>query len=347
MKKPWYKNWWGILLIVLFLWPFFLTYWVWKKKWNIKVRAGLIAAFWLFVLVILASSGSKSGQQSLQEGYKAGKEIVSNSTPTSIPTGKGAAKQISDCPTKTTGTYKVVKCVVLLDATNKQYNDLEVIINPLLRSQEDKVRTLANTIKTNECPKDCLLNIWDDVDSANLAFTYDLLSEADQEKWKQDHAPFFAPGGGLEKHFIATFDTDGNKFDYMVEPPAPTPRKFVYELEKPYFVDDEKWQTIIVPNDSTIEELTNLAKDIHKNNPEVYYNIFDNKDEFIAYQKWAISKNDQSVYFPDKWVKEHSIGMINKMLTTNRGINNRLLWQLYPTPSDFWGNSVPEAADLE
>lgn len=83
MNKPWYKKWWGIILIILFLWPFFLTYWIWKRNWNIKVRVGLITAFWLFGLIVLAASSSKSGQQSLQEGYKAGKEVGSNvSTPT-------------------------------------------------------------------------------------------------------------------------------------------------------------------------------------------------------------------------------------------------------------------------
>lgn len=133
-----------------------------------------------------------------------------------------------------------------------------------------------------------------------------------------------------------------SKSPVITKKPTSTPRKITFELMKPYLDGDEKWQTIIVPIDSTIEELTNLAKDIHKNNPEIYYNIFDNKDEVLAYQKWAISRNDPSVYFPEKWVNEHSVGFINKMLTT-RG----LIWQLYPTPSDFWGNSVPEGIDLE
>lgn len=93
MNKPWYKKWWGILAIVLFLWPFLLTYWIWKKKWNIKVRIGLIAVFWIFGLIILASSGSKSGKQSLQEGYKADKDIVSNSTPTPTLTPESSPKE--------------------------------------------------------------------------------------------------------------------------------------------------------------------------------------------------------------------------------------------------------------
>lgn len=196
----------------------------WQKSRQNKLIIIAIGLFIFFTIILF----SLPGQKSFEEGYRKALKTTSNPssspttsspTPSPTPTGKGAAKQISACPTKTTSTYTVAKCVVLLDDKNKQYNDLYVVINPLLRFQKDKVQALANTIRTNECPKSCLINIWDDVDSANLAFTLDLLSEADQKKWEQDHASFIAIGGGLEMHFIATFDTDGNKFDYMVEPP--------------------------------------------------------------------------------------------------------------------------------
>lgn len=189
----------------------------WQKSlWNKLIAVGV----GLFIIsAVINGIFSSQGQKSFKSEHKAGKDTVSSSTPTPTPTGKPAAKQISVCPTKTTSTYTVTKCVVLLDGKNKPYNDLYVVINPSLRFQKDKVQALANTIRTSECPKSCLINIWDDIDSANLAFTLDLLSEADQKKWEQDHASFIAIGGGLEMHFIATFDTDGNKFDYIVEPP--------------------------------------------------------------------------------------------------------------------------------
>lgn len=69
MGKPWYKKWWGILAIVLFLWPFFLTYWIWKRDWHLIIKVGLIAVFWLFGFAIYASSGT--GQQSFQDSYQA------------------------------------------------------------------------------------------------------------------------------------------------------------------------------------------------------------------------------------------------------------------------------------
>lgn len=58
IKKPWYKTWWGILAIVFFLWPFFLTYWVWKQNWTLKTRYALIGAIWFFIFIIFISNSS-------------------------------------------------------------------------------------------------------------------------------------------------------------------------------------------------------------------------------------------------------------------------------------------------
>lgn len=85
MGAPWYKKWWGVLLIILFLWPFFLTYWIWKRNWDKKARIAVIIAFWMFIWVIVASSSSQTGQKSLQEGYKAGKEADLNPSVSSSP----------------------------------------------------------------------------------------------------------------------------------------------------------------------------------------------------------------------------------------------------------------------
>lgn len=89
MTKPWYKKWWGIILIVLFLWPFFLTNWIWKRDWDKKVRIGLITILW--VIILIATSSYSSGQKSYQEGFKAGQQAAistpnTNPTPTSSPT---------------------------------------------------------------------------------------------------------------------------------------------------------------------------------------------------------------------------------------------------------------------
>lgn len=54
-KKKWYKTWWGIILLVLF-WPFSLTYWVWKQKWQLWTRIVVIALIWIFFFAISNST---------------------------------------------------------------------------------------------------------------------------------------------------------------------------------------------------------------------------------------------------------------------------------------------------
>lgn len=47
-KKPWYKKWWGIVIIVLAIWPYFLAWYAWAKtEWNkaFKLLLTIPAAF--------------------------------------------------------------------------------------------------------------------------------------------------------------------------------------------------------------------------------------------------------------------------------------------------------------
>lgn len=53
-KKPWYKNWWGIILLIIF-WPFTIIYLLLKGKINWKV-ASVIA----IVLIFIGISNSRN-----------------------------------------------------------------------------------------------------------------------------------------------------------------------------------------------------------------------------------------------------------------------------------------------
>lgn len=179
MNKPWYKKWWGILTIILFLWPFFLTYWIWKKKWNIKLRVVLISVFWLFILIIGISSN-----QSNYEPSKISIKQVDNPTQQPTPTPSPQIKHLS-------------------------HQDTPV-----------------------------------------------------------------------------------------------------------YMIRAEKWQSVVITPGATKDEVLLLAKELHKNNPDIHYNIFDDNKELQAYIKWEISQNDSAVYYPEDWDTQHYVGMINLMLTT-------------------------------
>lgn len=64
-SKPFYKTWWGIILLFIF-WPFSLTYWIWKKNWNLKLRLGLLIPFWFFIILVgLAKPQEQSGNRNV------------------------------------------------------------------------------------------------------------------------------------------------------------------------------------------------------------------------------------------------------------------------------------------
>ena len=61
-SKPWYKNWWGIILIIA-LWPFVILYLVWAKtNWDKKIKIGITA-----LLVILFIFGMTASTQNEKE----------------------------------------------------------------------------------------------------------------------------------------------------------------------------------------------------------------------------------------------------------------------------------------
>lgn len=55
-NKPWYRKWWGILILIAFF-PFTLSYLTWKQKWSIPLRLGIIALIWI---VFIGTGSSKS-----------------------------------------------------------------------------------------------------------------------------------------------------------------------------------------------------------------------------------------------------------------------------------------------
>lgn len=192
----------------------------------LKSRFSRSAIIIVGFVILFTFIGLISGDRKIKEGKETESQALLTSSP--APTPRNAPKQQGICPTHTTVNYTVVKCAVLLDNQNKTYDSLYVVISPSLRLQETKVKSLTNTIKTNECQKNCSISIFDDGETANKAFTFNLLNEADQKKWEQDNPSFFGIGGTLYIHYLAEYDSEVDKFDYLVELPSPSPqRKFV------------------------------------------------------------------------------------------------------------------------
>src|SRR3989344_7394214 len=131
----------------------------WQRGWWSK---SILVFLGLFILFIIIGFQTPKKQQPLQEGHKESKVVVSNSpsikSPTKTPSRE--SRIVEACPTKIANTYSVIKCNILLDNYGKQFKDILAVIDPSIIYKEDEVRKIAYLIKDQECPKDCVLNIW-------------------------------------------------------------------------------------------------------------------------------------------------------------------------------------------
>lgn len=59
-KKSFWKTPLGVL-VAIFFFPFFLTYWIYRQKWNPKVKWGLILGFWFLVIVSGVTNSASQG----------------------------------------------------------------------------------------------------------------------------------------------------------------------------------------------------------------------------------------------------------------------------------------------
>lgn len=65
--KKWYKKWWGILIILVFL-PFVTIWYIWKKtNWNKSVKIILTILIILFVAIVSSNSNNKTIKQTQKE----------------------------------------------------------------------------------------------------------------------------------------------------------------------------------------------------------------------------------------------------------------------------------------
>lgn len=94
-KKSFWKTPLGIL-VAIFFFPFFLTYWVYKQNWNPKVKWGLIIGFWLLVVI---SGASNSAQQQRAVTKQAGTASAAQ------PTSEVATKPVQNISPSPVVTY--------------------------------------------------------------------------------------------------------------------------------------------------------------------------------------------------------------------------------------------------
>jgi len=93
--KPWYKKWWGILIVIC-IWPYFFIWFVWSKtKWNKLAKAGATAGLIVAALigVTIMAQGSSTPNQPAPVA-KTTSTPKPTPTPSSTPVPKSASKTV-------------------------------------------------------------------------------------------------------------------------------------------------------------------------------------------------------------------------------------------------------------
>lgn len=236
-KSNWRKTPWGILLILV-LWPIFLTYWIWKRDWNEKIKVGLIAFIWFFVLTVIFAYGF------YQAGYNTEKKTIMqknihvlNISPTSSPTLTVSVTQsliISLIPTPTinlltvpsiipspsvTLTITPIATVPVVEIPKYQIIFSEdigagenyMILIPPEKSSVDYAKNVALDVKS-KCNKPCNVDVYDDQKALKLQMTYDKMSssfnttQAQFDEWNRNNYVYVAD------HYVGMIGFDTEEF---------------------------------------------------------------------------------------------------------------------------------------
>ncbi|MGK2848694.1 MAG: hypothetical protein ACSLEX_01350 [Minisyncoccota bacterium] len=147
--------------------------------------------------------------------------------------------------------------------------------------------------------------------------------------------------------------SDEKKKDDVTKEPAPIAQEqsvpvpqeseavIAYKNLETYDKSGQEWKNIMIPAETSQEDLIKLAKQIHKKDPNGNYHIFNDDAKFQQYKDWDINygkvkdtdgkvktideclnmeycrkliqEGKYAYPYPEEW-KSHEIGLINKML---------------------------------
>lgn len=104
------------------------------------------------------------------------------------------------------------------------------------------------------------------------------------------------------------------KEEKVTKVPEKAQAKIPYTVASSYAKAGSTWKIVVVKGPLTDSDLIALASDLHRMYTEVSFQIFDDASQVKAYENWTKNYPNPAHPYPEKWVRQHHIGMINKML---------------------------------
>jgi len=114
-------------------------------------------------------------------------------------------------------------------------------------------------------------------------------------------------------------------------PTVPVAQEISYEILETYSKAGEEWHNIVVDVSLSSEGLKSLAKQLHTQNPDWRFHIFNDDTQFKAFADWDIhySEPDSKYVYPELWANKHLVASVHPMWPDNQ-------WKLL----DGWGSEL-------
>ncbi len=158
--KKWYKTPWG-MLILLVLWPFTLSYYVWKSNITIWAKVLLILVIWIFSFGIVGNYSPENNKKSIQEAYKKGYEegkaaVLGTNLNPSSPIPMPTSTPVQTPTQSTTPTKKPIPIQESTTSTPISLPTTKFEISGVVVKQESGITIVYGEVKNNDSIKHSL-----------------------------------------------------------------------------------------------------------------------------------------------------------------------------------------------
>lgn len=356
----WYKTWWGILLLLIFC-PFSLSYWILKKTWNKNVKITILSLIWIFVgfWIIVLNRGThseKKEEQAVISDIKPSATPIIASLPSPSQLNSQAKVEIS------IPSYKEVNSFVLDNCQNWT----NLVVNE--KTNDESLKVLAEKIHKDNFMMNYFIfddsnpqeigrfTEWEKYENSKKCQETSCDEPEDLYQWESKHLigmvwwTYEEIVAGIKtesskgKGFwnLILYRNNGKQSNFFKLESNYSPQPLEYRQLGTHDAAGKVWNDLLIC-DSFYDgsSLVQLAKNLHKANPQNHYQFFDD-DKY--YTKFANSEtnypNIKLTSEEENWIEAHHVGIISTFFY------DKLKWQLYldsAAPSDL----QVEAIDLD
>lgn len=197
-KSVWYKTWWGVLIVIFLILPFFLIWQIWAKtKWNKGIKIALTIVIALFYIGIVSIGGTDTSTTNTAKSPTISPEATKSGAEASSPATSSETKK-EETKSVTEINYQIIHTAKIRSDGGTNYYALIDSVDLANNSFKDNIKNLVNRIVKDKGAK-VSIEIHDSKDSLELSYKqYGDMSLGRPRTQEENNLG--------ATHFIASFD---------------------------------------------------------------------------------------------------------------------------------------------